>query len=221
MELSPKQKQILQLIGSWKGPGLLTLPTMADALNLASESTVRFHLEPLEEAGLVERVRLIAGARTPRIPQLTDAGRAAANFETIPMLGLVHGGDAGVQYDDPPEQLRFEDVFPLGYGEYFLQVRGNCMNGGPRPIKQGDLVLVRPTNRLKRPANGSIAHVEMEVTACENEILLREYSYDEETGLVALTHYHPRKKSQQFNDEEVEPRGEVVRLVGNLESKHK
>jgi len=217
MQLTPQQQKILSVIANHSGPSALTAQAIARQLGFARESTVRYHLEPMEEAGLVERTRPIAGTRTPRVAHLTETGRAMLPGETIALLGTAHAGTVGVQLDEPAEQLSFAQVFPISNGEYFLDVVGTCMAGGPRAIRPGDLVLVRPASRVMRPVNGSIAHVEIEVAGCENEVLLREYEYDDESGSVYLTHYHPRKKTIEYADEDVEVRGQVVRLIGNFE----
>ncbi len=216
--LTPKRERLLRLIANWQGPGVPLLSTLADELGLSNESAVRVTLKPLEEAGLVQRLSMGPGAKLPKVPQVTELGRAALGMpieipEGIPFLGPVHGGDCGVQYDEPIKYVdKISDILPVQGEEYFLPVRGNCMAGGPRPIYEGDIVYFRQRSRWKRPRNGSIAHVELPLSSGEHEPLLRRYWYSEKTGKVTLQQYKPYRR-QTFKDEEVEPRGEMVRII--------
>jgi hypothetical protein len=134
------------------------------------------------------------------------------------MYGPVHGGPCGVQYDEPARYVeKVSDLFSVSGNEYFLPVRGSCMAGGPRPIYAGDVVFMQVRNRIVRPKNGSIAHVEIPLPNGDHEPLLLRYWLDEGSGLVTLLHYKPRRTKVQYRNEEVVPRGELLSVIGNVD----
>lgn len=214
-------------IAAWRGPGLPVASALAERLGYAGEAGVRHNLKALEDAGYLNRFALMPGTGVPKVPRLTRKGRIAVGVETLPLKGRAHCGESGCQFEEDAEGLTFAQVFPLRGGEYFLLATGDCLAGGPHPIYPDDLVLVRPCSRVARPTNGSVVHVELPVVERdENDILFREYSYREEfdkktgvlCGIVRLTHYYPRKVAKEYSDEQVDPRGVVVRIIGNPET---
>ncbi|HEX8238064.1 MAG TPA: S24 family peptidase [Abditibacteriaceae bacterium] len=227
-ELNKQQEKVLQLIGTWSGPDLPRPSLLAETMGLAGESSVRAILKPLEAKGYVERVPL--GSGLPKLPRLTDKGRAAIGLSTpdlkvakhgpIPVYPPVHGGSCGVQYDEPVRYVRqLSDIFPLRDDEYFLTVVGECMDGGSEPIKPGDMILMRPCSRINRPCNGQVVHVEVNVSGPgDTEPLLREYWFDPKTGRVTLKTRNPDYPNATYPDDEVDPRGILLSIIHTVQA---
>ncbi|MCJ0602348.1 transcriptional repressor LexA, partial [Enterococcus cecorum] len=126
-----------------------TVREIAQAVNLASSSTVHGHLERLEKKGLVHR-----DPTKPRALELTALGleKIGAVKQQIPIVGVVTAGNpilAVEQTEDyfpvPPELM--DESEPL----FMLTIRGESMiNAG---ILDGDQVIVRKQSSAR---NGEI-----------------------------------------------------------------
>jgi repressor LexA len=141
--LGPRQRKILDFIlGTVSSRGYPpSVREIADAVGLASPSTVHAHLEALQRKGYIRK-----DATKPRAIEISYApgvGPASPRSEVryIPLVGRIAAGS-------PTQALEeIEDVLPLpasvvGDGTFFmLRVKGESMiNAG---INDGDYVVIR------------------------------------------------------------------------------
>ncbi len=141
--LGPRQKKILDyILGTVEERGYPpSVREIADAVGLASPSTVHAHLEALQRKGYIRK-----DATKPRAIELSyarDIGPASARsgVRHVPLVGRIAAG--------PPNQAleEIEDVLPLpasivGEGTLFmLAVRGDSMRDAG--IHDGDYVVIR------------------------------------------------------------------------------
>jgi repressor LexA len=151
--LGPRQKRILDFILSTvQGRGYPpSVREIADAVGLASPSTVHAHLEALQKKGYLTK-----DATKPRaisISYAPDMGPAESTDDVrhVPLLGRIAAGA-------PIQALEeIEDVLPLpasivGEGVHFmLTVKGDSMIDAG--IHDGDMVVIRKQDDA---TNGSI-----------------------------------------------------------------
>lgn len=144
--LGPRQKKVLDFIlQAVEDRGYPpSVREIADAVGLASPSTVHAHLEALQRKGYIRK-----DATKPRAIEISYApgvGPAAsrAGVRHIPLVGRIAAGS-------PTQALEsIEDVMPLpaaivGDGEFFmLRVKGESMTGAG--IFDGDYVVIRKQN---------------------------------------------------------------------------
>lgn len=141
--LGLRQKRILEFILSTvEDRGYPpSVREIADAVGLASPSTVHAHLEALQSKGYIRK-----DPTKPRAIEISYApgmGPASSRSGTkmVPLLGRIAAGPPLQSVED------IEDVLPLpasviGEGEFFmLRVAGDSMTGAG--INDGDLVVVR------------------------------------------------------------------------------
>ena len=141
--LGPRQKRILEFILSTvEERGYPpSVREIADAVGLASPSTVHAHLEALQSKGYIRKdptkPRAIEISYAPGMGPV--ASRSGAKM--VPLLGRIAAGPPLQSVED------IEDVLPLpqsiiGEGEFFmLRVTGDSMTGAG--IEDGDLVVIR------------------------------------------------------------------------------
>jgi repressor LexA len=141
--LGPRQRKVLDFILSTvEQRGYPpSVREIADAVGLASPSTVHAHLEALQKKGYIRK-----DATKPRAIEISYApgvGPAASSsgVRHVPLVGRIAAGS-------PTQALEsIEDVFPLpaaivGDGEFFmLRVKGESMLDAG--IHDGDYVVVR------------------------------------------------------------------------------
>ena len=141
--LGPRQKKILDFIlGTVEDRGYPpSVREIADAVGLASPSTVHAHLEALQRKGYIRK-----DATKPRAIEISYApgvGPAASrsSVRNVPLVGRIAAGS-------PTQALQeVEDVMPLpasivGSGEHFmLRVKGDSMHDAG--IHDGDYVVIR------------------------------------------------------------------------------
>jgi repressor LexA len=137
-----RREKILSLIRAhWERHGLSpTVRELADALGYRSPHAIQFHLQQLEQEGLIERssgqsrsIRLVSASYGMQAPPLPLAGTVAAgglteaveNQETVDLTGL----------------------FPAAQ-HFLLRVQGDSMVEAH--ICDGDLVVVKSQPRAKR-----------------------------------------------------------------------
>jgi repressor LexA len=141
--LGPRQKRILEFILSTvEARGYPpSVREIAEAVGLASPSTVHAHLEALQSKGYIRK-----DATKPRAIEISYApgmGPSASRqgVRLVPLVGRIAAG-APVQAIE-----EIEDVLPLpasivGEGTFFmLRVKGDSMTGAG--IQDGDLVVIR------------------------------------------------------------------------------
>jgi repressor LexA len=141
--LGPRQKKVLDFILSTvEARGYPpSVREIADAVGLASPSTVHAHLEALQRKGYIRK-----DATKPRAieisyaPGMGPAG-ARSGVRHIPLVGRIAAGSPTLALES------IEDVMPLpaaivGDGEFFmLRVKGESMIDAG--IHDGDYVVVR------------------------------------------------------------------------------
>lgn len=141
--LGPRQKRILDFIlHTVEERGYPpSVREIADAVGLASPSTVHAHLEALQEKGYIRK-----DATKPRAIEISYApgmgpSRSRAGTKYVPLVGRIAAGAPLQAVED------VEDVLPLpasivGEGTFFgLRVKGDSMTGAG--INDGDVVVVR------------------------------------------------------------------------------
>lgn len=141
--LGPRQKRILDyILSTVEERGYPpSVREIADAVGLASPSTVHAHLEALQEKGYIKK-----DATKPRAIEISYApgmgpSRARSGVRHVPLVGRIAAGAPLQAVED------VEDVLPLpasivGDGTFFgLRVKGDSMTGAG--INDGDVVVVR------------------------------------------------------------------------------
>jgi repressor LexA len=141
--LGPRQKKILDFIlGTVEDRGYPpSVREIADAVGLASPSTVHAHLEALQRKGYIRK-----DATKPRAIEISYApgvgpASSRSGVRNVPLVGRIAAGS-------PTQALQeVEDVMPLpasivGSGEHFmLRVKGESMHDAG--IHDGDYVVIR------------------------------------------------------------------------------
>jgi repressor LexA len=133
---------------------------IGERVGLSSSSTVQSHLKTLERRGLLKRDPTKPRALVPAGVE-HDAERGDSRVSHVPIVGRVAAGVPITAVEN------VEDTFALPAGfvndpkAFMLRVRGDSMIDAA--IKDGDLVVVRPTPDAK---NGEIvvAMIEGEAT---------------------------------------------------------
>ncbi len=151
--LTPRQRQILAVIQRWALRYGYSPSTreIADAVGLASASTVGRHLRTLEDLGLLRRGRSTRPIDVRMFLQPAHRPRADPATVGVPVLGDIAAGTP-----IPAEQTS-DEVLPLprdlvGRGTLFgLRVRGDSMTDAA--ICDGDIVVVKQHHEV---CNGDI-----------------------------------------------------------------
>ena len=141
--LSKKQEEILKSIKKYiaKNNYPPTVREICKMVNLASPSTVHFHLDTLKEKGYIKK-----GNGTSRsIELLVDNEYVENKYETLPLLGSVVAGlpeDAEIESDEYIDIPSF--LIPKNKKVFTLRVHGDSMiNKG---IMEGDILIVARQN---------------------------------------------------------------------------
>jgi repressor LexA len=142
--LTDRQRRILAVIQTWavKYGYSPTTREIADAVGLASTSSVSRHLRQLEELGFLRRGR---STRPVDIRMFLAASNPAPVEQPgligVPVLGDIAAGTPILAEENPDEILSLPRDL-VGKGTLFgLRVRGDSMIGAA--ICDGDLVVVR------------------------------------------------------------------------------
>jgi repressor LexA len=141
--LGPRQKRILEFIlSAVEDRGYPpSVREIADAVGLASPSTVHAHLEALQSKGYIRK-----DPTKPRAIEISYApgmgpASSSSGVKRVPLVGSIAAGAPLQAVED------IEDVLPLpasfiGEGTFFaLRVKGDSMTGAG--IEDGDLVVIR------------------------------------------------------------------------------
>ena len=157
MELSPRQREILEFVNSHVDANGYppTVREIGQAVGLTSPSTVHAHLARLESSGLIRRDRT-----KPRALEVIEGGRArdrvaapveAPNRTTVlPLVGDVAAG-TGLVADEQIEDMVAVPEQLCANADFLLTINGDSMiNAG---ILDGDLVVVRKQDDAR---NGEI-----------------------------------------------------------------
>lgn len=136
-----------------------TVREIGKEVGLTSSSSVHFHLQALEKAGLIQRDGSLTRALRPM------GGPAVPVTRAIPLIGKVAAGAPILAVENVEETLPLPEQLVPGGEVFALRVQGDSMvNAG---ILDGDLVLVQ---RQQTAANGEIV-----VALLEDEATVKRY----------------------------------------------
>ncbi len=204
--LGPRQKRVLDFILSTvEERGYPpSVREIADAVGLASPSTVHAHLEALQKKGYIRK-----DATKPRAIAISYApgmgpAESSSGVRHVPLVGRIAAGS-------PTQALEtIEDVFPLpaaivGDGEFFmLRVKGESMLEAG--IHDGDYVVVRKQSDAT-PGSVVAALLEDEATV---KTLVRQ------GGRTILKAENPAYPPIEVSSENSRILGKVVALLRSL-----
>jgi repressor LexA len=146
MELSPRQRSILQMIRDWVDEHGYP-PTMREigaAVGLASPSTVAHHMAALERNGYLRRDARGSRAVDIRPPVDDSAAPIGASSDSdvrVPLVGAIAAGVPITAEEQVEDELTLPRVL-VGHGDLFaLRVRGDSMVEAA--ICDGDMVVIR------------------------------------------------------------------------------
>ena len=147
MELSPRQREILEFVNSHVDQHGYppTVREIGGAVGLTSPSTVHAHLARLESAGLIRR-----DPTKPRALEVIEGGRSRerstvvvespARTNVLPLMGDVAAGTGLVADEQVEDMVAVPDQL-CADADFLLTVKGESMiNAGILP---GDFVVVR------------------------------------------------------------------------------
>ena len=204
--LGPRQRKILDFIlGTVQNRGYPpSVREIAEAVGLASPSTVHAHLEALQKKGYLKK-----DPTKPRAIQISyapDMGPAMSSggVRHVPLLGRIAAG--------PPIQAleEVEDVLPLpasivGDGTFFmLRVKGDSMHDAG--IHDGDMVVIRKQDDAT-PGSIVAAMIEDEATV---KTLVRQ------GNRTILRPENPAYEPIEITGEDARILGKVVALLRSL-----
>lgn len=204
--LGPRQKKILEFILSTvEDRGYPpSVREIADAVGLASPSTVHAHLEALQDKGYIRKdptkPRAIEISYAPGVGPSTSR----SGVRHVPLVGSIAAGAPLQAVED------IEDVLPVpasmvGEGTFFmLRVKGESMTGVG--INDGDLVVVRKQDDVT-PGSIVAAMLDDEATI---KTLVRT------GGKTILRAENPAYDSIQVGTENGRILGKVVALLRSL-----
>ncbi|MDX6494435.1 MAG: repressor LexA [Gaiellales bacterium] len=157
MELSPRQREILEFVNSHVDQHGYppTVREIGGAVGLTSPSTVHAHLARLESAGLIRR-----DPTKPRALEVIEGGRSRerstvvvespARTNVLPLMGDVAAGTGLVADQQVEDMVAVPDQL-CADADFLLTVKGESMiNAGILP---GDFVVVRKQDDAR---NGEI-----------------------------------------------------------------
>lgn len=160
--LSPRQQQILRLIGQFIAQHGLP-PTRADlarALRLHNRQGIDQHLRAIErkgylqlEPGIARGIRLLHGAPTAATATatLTAAAAAAASTLLLPLYGRVAAGVPTLAQDNIEETIAIDRALFRPRADFLLRVHGQSMRDAG--IAHRDILAV---HRTPQAVNGQI-----------------------------------------------------------------
>ena len=204
--LGPRQKRILEFILSTvEARGYPpSVREIADAVGLASPSTVHAHLEALQSKGYIRK-----DPTKPRAIEISYApgvgpSSSRSGIKHVPLVGRIAAGAPLQAVED------IEDVLPLpasiiGEGTFFmLRVKGDSMTGAG--IEDGDLVVIRKQDDAT-PGSIVAAMLEDEATV---KTLVRD------NGRTVLRAANPAYAPIEVTTENGRILGKVVALLRSL-----
>lgn len=144
--LTKKQQKVYDFIESYilkKGYGP-TVREIAEAVNLASPSTVHVHLKTLEQKGYIIRdpmkSRSIALANKPE-PEPTFGGEAYSDGLSLPLVGNVAAGEPILAEQNIESTMTLPTELVGDSASFILSVHGESMIEAG--INDGDYVVVK------------------------------------------------------------------------------
>ncbi len=202
MKISDKQREMLAFIEDFVDEHGYppTYEEIRCGLNISSKSLVNYHLEILENAGLLTR-----SPNTPRGIRLT----AESDTVQVPFRGRIAAGPptAFVQ-DDNREAIELTyDIVPNGNNLFALKVEGDSMIDAL--VHDGDIVIMQPQNEAQ---NGEMVAVRL---IDRSETTLKRYY--RENGHVRLQPANPGMEPMFVDPESVAIQGKVVTIIRQVD----
>ncbi len=162
-ELGPRQRKILDFILSTvEDRGYPpSVREIAEAVNLASPSTVHAHLEALQRKGYLRRDP--TKPRAIEVRYAPEVGPAASRsvVKHVPLVGRVAAGGPLLAVEEVEDVVALPATL-VGEGTVFmLRVKGDSMTGAG--IRDGDLVVVRKQDAAS-PGDTVVALIDDEAT---------------------------------------------------------
>ncbi|MDX6546682.1 MAG: repressor LexA [Gaiellales bacterium] len=204
MELSPRQREILEFVNSHVDAHGYppTVREIGGAVGLTSPSTVHAHLARLETAGLIRRdptkpraLEVIEGGRSRE--RTSVAVESPPRTNVLPLMGDVAAGTGLVADQQVEDMVAVPDQL-CSDADFLLTVKGESMiNAGILP---GDFVVVRKQDDAR---NGEIV---VALVGDEDATVKR---FFRESGRVRL---------QPENDEMEAMYPEQVRILGTVKA---
>lgn len=224
-DLTAKERRLIDLLANWHGPDVPNAGALTRLSDYADASGVRWALRRLAERGLVTLQSLRGGTLT--VPILTDIARAGLKqpVAASPLpVEIISGGDpligfpiscGGFEEANPERGRELEsarDMFTYWDRDrdHLLFAQGDSMVDDyfpERSIYEGDWVQYRTGIK---PANGEVVYAEYQPHEGERVCQLKEFSMDEESGLVTLTPFNPTYSTITLQGEKVTVLGVVI-----------
>lgn len=142
-ELTGKRKEILEFIQcEQREKGFPpSVREIAEAVGLASPSSVQFHMRSLEKDGFLRRDPAKPRALTFSRGD-SASGASMASVVTVPLIGDVAAGIGTLAVQDPQDEIAIpSQILPTAGDLFMLKVRGDSMVDAG--IFEGDYVVVR------------------------------------------------------------------------------
>jgi repressor LexA len=204
---SETREKVLQFIRKFKerkgyAP---TVREIAEGCKISSPSVVQYHLDSLEQEGLISRAR--EKFRSINLTKEKDIERDKQ--AEIPVLGVIAAGHPvwvppADTWDTAGERITVSAQLTRGRKNiYALRVRGNSMVDAM--IADGDIVVMEPAKRVN---NGDVVAAWLKN---EQEITLKKIHF--EGGQVRLQPCNPYMMPIYHKADNVEIQGRVIAVV--------
>jgi repressor LexA len=197
LTLTPKQKQILDFIRSYRQKRGLS-PTqreICEEFGYSSFGTLQKHIKLLLEKGV-----LVRDWNKRRSLVLAEEDKAAGAVE-LPLAGRIAAGQP-IEAEPEGETVAVPEVLTRRGQNYVLRVNGSSMIDDG--IHDGDFVVV---NRREKAANG-----EMVAALLNGEATLKRF-YREADGRIRLQPANERMKPIWVHEGDLKVQGVVVGLM--------
>ncbi|HVN22873.1 MAG TPA: transcriptional repressor LexA [Syntrophorhabdales bacterium] len=181
-----------------------TVREIAEGCKISSPSVVQYHLDSLEQEGLISRAR-----EKFRSINLAKEKNAEEGQTEIPLLGVIAAGHPvwvppADTWDTAGEHIAVSAQMVQGKKNiYALRVRGNSMVDAM--IADGDIVIMEPA---KRVSNGDVVAAWLKN---EQEITLKKIHF--EGGQVRLQPCNPYMMPIYHKADNVEIQGKVIAVI--------
>jgi repressor LexA len=202
MKISDKQNEMLAFIeGFVQENGYPpTYEEIRTGLNISSKSLVNYHLDVLENSGLLTR-----SPNTPRGIRLTGE----SDTVLVPFMGRISAGPPTVFIQDENREaieLTY-DIVPNGDNLFALKVEGDSMMDAL--VNDGDIVVMQQQAEAR---NGEMVAVRL---TDRNETTLKRYY--RENGHVRLQPANPTMDALFVSPESVAIQGKVVAIIRQID----
>lgn len=202
MKISDKQNEMLAFIeGFVQENGYPpTYEEIRTGLNISSKSLVNYHLDVLENSGLLTR-----SPNTPRGIRLTGE----SDTVLVPFMGRISAGPPTVfVQDENREAIELTyDIVPNGDNLFALKVEGDSMMDAL--VNDGDIVVMQQQAEAR---NGEMVAVQL---TDRNETTLKRYY--RENGHVRLQPANPTMDALFVSPEAVAIQGKVVAIIRQVD----